>query len=318
MISHAINSNKRSLSVTIGILKNSHGEILISKRANASHQGGLWEFPGGKIAQHETGFAALTRELSEELGVILNVATPLINIRHTYQDLAVALQVWQVDDFSGTVVAKEGQPLKWTSVQQLAEYNFPAANKTLITALQLPNCYAILDDSDKMALIPKLKKIVAQPIKLIQARLKHSTSTAIKAFLNEAMPLCQQYQAQLLLNSQAINTLKFNPAGVHLTCADLMRLDKRPVTNGWLAASCHNLVELQQAEKIGVDFAVLSPVLPTPTHSNAALLGWKKMSTLIDAVNIPVFALGGLTLNDLQQARLAGAQGIAGIRSFLG
>jgi len=94
-------------------------------------------------------------------------------------------------------------------------------------------------------------------------------------------------------------------------------LQVRPPRWQWIGASCHSLSELEQAQKIGVDFAVLAPVLPTLTHPEATALGWQRFAALTEQINIPVYALGGLTKKDLNTARNAGGQGIAGIRAFI-
>ncbi|NOQ34484.1 MAG: Nudix family hydrolase [Methylococcaceae bacterium] len=305
------------LHVAVGVIKNSENRILIAKRADKAHQGGLWEFSGGKVEADENVFEALKRELAEELAITINSANPLIQIRHHYQDLSVLLDVWEVTDFTGTAHGKEGQPIKWVALENLADYQFPAANKAIIKAAQLPRCYAILDDANKTALLPNLQKILNNRVKLIQARLKNLDAVEVEQFLAQALPLCKQHQAKLLINSGVIHAAKIKADGLHLTSADLMKLEKRSAIQGLLAASCHNLQQLQHAEKIGVDFAVLAPILPTLTHPNAKTLGWQLMSELIEQVNIPVFALGGIVMNDMPQVQFSGAQGIAGIRAFL-
>ena len=90
----------------------------------------------------------------------------------------------------------------------------------------------------------------------------------------------------------------------------------RPAGFHRLAASCHNAADLQQAQRIGADFAVLSPVLPTQSHPEATLLGWQSFAEQVAAATIPVYALGGMTMNQLPQAWQSGAQGIAGIRGL--
>jgi len=312
-----MNSKVQFLHVAVAVIKNTQQQVLISKRANNVHQGGLWEFPGGKVDVGESVFSALKRELFEELGVNISTATPLIKIKHHYQDLSVLLDVWQIDDFSGVAYGKEGQKIKWSSINTLSEHDFPAANKTIIRAIRLPPYYAILDDNDEVALLTKLKKILNKSIKLIQLRLKNSTPQQIEQFLFQAMPLCKQHEVQLLINSGVSNAQQFKINGYHLTSSDLMALKQRPLVKGWLAASCHNCSQLQQAEKIGVDFAVLAPILPTKTHPNAKVLGWQLMAKLIEEVNIPIFALGGLTRSDIEKVQHLGGQGIAGIRTFL-
>jgi 8-oxo-dGTP diphosphatase len=94
-------------------------------------------------------------------------------------------------------------------------------------------------------------------------------------------------------------------------------LTTRPENCNWLAASCHTLEQLHHAESIGVDFVVLAPVLATQTHPGAASLGWEQFADLVAQVNVPVYALGGMTKSCLMAARQNGGQGIAAIRAFL-
>lgn len=304
------------LQVAVGVIKNDVGEILISQRPMQVHQGGLWEFPGGKIEAGESVKYALTRELREELAICVEHCEPLIKIHHHYSDVSVMLDVWLVEQFSGIAKGQEGQTIRWVSIHELANYDFPAANLPIIHAAQLPCFYAILDDTHPNCLIPHLHTLLSKNIQLIQARLKNLSAQAVEAFFQYAVPLCQKKGVQLLLNSAVKNVEKFE-VGLHLTSHDLMQLNTRPKINGWLAASCHNLAQLQHAEKIGIDFAVLSPVLKTATHPEASILGWEQFSELIMHVNIPVYALGGLTSADKTIARHFGGQGIAGIRTFL-
>jgi thiamine monophosphate synthase len=84
----------------------------------------------------------------------------------------------------------------------------------------------------------------------------------------------------------------------------------------WVGASCHDVDELQLASRLGVDFAVLGPVLPTATHPGAPALGWARFADLVEAAALPVYALGGVGPADLDRARGCGAQGVAGIRAF--
>ena len=122
--------------VAVGVIRNIVGEILISKRHLESHQGGLWEFPGGKVEAGETVIEALQRELLEELGIQFADARPLLEIEHDYSDKAVCLDVWLVDTFSGSAEGREGQALAWVQPSRLQTYDFPAANHPIIAACQ--------------------------------------------------------------------------------------------------------------------------------------------------------------------------------------
>ncbi|MEQ1546137.1 MAG: Nudix family hydrolase [Methyloglobulus sp.] len=307
----------KSLQVAVGVVKNSSGQVLISLRNENLHQGGLWEFPGGKSEASETAEQALARELKEELDITVQTATPLITINHQYPDLAVQLHVFAVERFDGVVKSCEGQPFLWVNPDDLVNYAFPVANQPIIAAARLPRYYAILDDADPALLLVNLVTILNKGIKLIQARLKTLSVAAVEAFLEQAYPLCKAHNAWLLLNSSVDNAEGFEVDGLHLTSLDLLARDKRPLNKRWVAASCHNSDELHHAQKIGVDFVVLAPVLPTPTHPDAEVLGWDQFAKLVANTNLPVYALGGLSAVDLFAAQKAGAQGVGGIRAFL-
>jgi 8-oxo-dGTP diphosphatase len=311
-----VNEKNDFLHVTVGVIKNTQGQMLISQRANHVHQAGLWEFPGGKVEAGESVRDALKRELQEELGITVIDTNPLIKVRHHYADLSVLLDVWTVESFSGVAHGRENQIIQWVNYLDLNYYAFPAANEAIIRAAQLPRYYAILDDGDAQPLINKLLILLNNNVKLIQARLKNSSETAVAEFMAAAMPLCKDYHASLLLNSAVKNARQYACDGVHFTSADLMALHARPAVSGWLAASCHNLAQLQQAERLGFDFAVLAPVLATPTHPDAQSLGWDVFAALVSQVNLPVYALGGVSVADKETAWHCGGQGIAGIRAF--
>jgi 8-oxo-dGTP diphosphatase len=302
------------LQVAVGVVKNAQGQVLISQRHDHLHQGGLWEFAGGKIETGETAEQALVRELQEELAIHVLSATPLITINHQYPDRAVQLRVFLVNEFSGKPKSGTDQALQWVNTADLKYYAFPAANQAIITAAQLPPCYAILDASEPSYLATQLQTLLTQGIKLIQARLKLLSATDSEAFLGKAYALCQQHGALLLINSAV--PCKPLADGIHLTSRDLMALQQRPNV-AWLAASCHNLTELKHAERIGVDFVVLAPILATQTHPNSTPLGWQQFAELVSQCNVPVYALGGQTKTHLPIAQQAGAQGIAAIRAFL-
>jgi 8-oxo-dGTP diphosphatase len=122
--------------VAVGIITNATGAVLIARRPERAHQGGLWEFPGGKLEAGETVAAALRRELQEELGIVAEVAEPLLQVRHAYSDKTVLLEVWRVTVYHGEPHGREGQPLAWVAPEALADYAFPAADGPIIARLR--------------------------------------------------------------------------------------------------------------------------------------------------------------------------------------
>ena len=121
--------------VAVGVILDRQQNILLTKRAADAHQGGLWEFPGGKVEYGEELAVALQRELLEELGIEIGRTSPLIAVQHDYADKAVLLDVHVVWDFAGEAVGLERQPLAWVCARDLPDYEFPAANEPIVAAV---------------------------------------------------------------------------------------------------------------------------------------------------------------------------------------
>lgn len=119
--------------VAVGLIFHpSDNQILLAKRHDDAHQGGLWEFPGGKVEAGETVDAALSRELKEELGIDVLLSKAALKISHQYNDKNVLLDVWTVERFDGQAIGAEGQLVEWVALDQLQEYQFPEANKAIV------------------------------------------------------------------------------------------------------------------------------------------------------------------------------------------
>ena len=132
--------------VAAGVLINEDGQVLIAKRGDKQYQGGLWEFPGGKVELGESVFDALAREFKEEVDIRILSAIPLQQIKHDYGDKQVLLDVWlsrQLDVlsnvprvFEGTAQGRENQKIAWVDIQALENYDFPEANKDIIERIK--------------------------------------------------------------------------------------------------------------------------------------------------------------------------------------
>ncbi|WP_048308321.1 Nudix family hydrolase [Halomonas sp. PR-M31] len=311
---------KRRVHVAAAAIFSSDGqEVLLARRPSIVDQGGLWEFPGGKLAPFETGFEALKRELHEELGITIKKAQPLIRVPHEYPDKHVLLDVWQVHAFEGEPYGREGQAVRWVRLEDLYNYAFPAANLPILRAVMLPREYLITAEEDDEAVFSsRLERALKEDgVRLVQLRAKTLDDKAYQARAAESLALCRQYDARLLLNGDPGLLDEIDADGIHLTSERLMALERRPVPAGkWLSASTHDRLQLEQANRIGCDFVTLSPLRTTPTHPEASPLGWHDFQQLVEYAGTPVYALGGMSCEDANRARAVGAQGIASIRHF--
>lgn len=127
---------RKYVHVAVGLVVNASGQVLVTRRPDHVHQGGLWEFPGGKLEPGEDVQAGLTRELQEELGIQVIAARPFLRIHHDYPDKSVLLEVWRVEAYRGQPHGLEGQPLAWHSPEALASLPLPAADQPIVQALQ--------------------------------------------------------------------------------------------------------------------------------------------------------------------------------------
>lgn len=313
--------------MAVGVIKNSQGQVLISRRNANQHMGGFWEFPGGKVEAGETVQQALSRELHEELNISINRASlqPLCCIRHDYPDKSVLLDVWQTQQYSGEPQGMEGQPLRWLAAHELIASEFPPGNRAIIRALRIPqllaliNCHPGLNQQQTLtAALPvhcliRLRHLNHQQdfadylktLKIIVPGISHDILVDLPASESDRQAVLE-LQAQhpqirgFFANRHVTQLIAGRPAGDDLI----------------LGCATHNDEEIEAAKLLMADFVILSPVLASPSHPENQGLGWQQFSEMAARFPGPVFAMGGMTLQELDSALAAGAHGIAGISMF--
>lgn len=135
------------LHVVVGVIVEA-GKVLICQRPKHLAHGGQWEFPGGKIEKNEQHFDALSRELSEEVGITTIKAHHFFSTEYQYTDKYVRLECFLITKFMGKPYCKEKQPqMHWVDIESLPKYDFPEANHDLIDQLlQLVSSPALQSD----------------------------------------------------------------------------------------------------------------------------------------------------------------------------
>jgi len=343
---------KKLIHVAVGVIFDcaaaEQGKILIAKRAEHQHQGGLWEFPGGKVEPGESVQVALQRELEEELGLQSSIENmqPLITIPFHYPDKSVLLDVWKVYAAElelnqqtiateeqaagiegqsvgkkGQSVGKEGQPLVWIEQHELPNYEFPAANKAILDALSLPAQIAITQDSSnpEVILAQAAKTLKNYPQTWIQLRAPSLDQMQYTQLGMRLYGICHEAGSKLIWNCPLAWYQIAFADGLHLSGQNfvLANITERPIpAKQWFSLACHNLAELESAQNIA-DYVLVSPVKETQTHPQANPLTWAGFKVITRQARIPCYALGGLQLSDREETVLSGGQGVAGISCCL-
>lgn len=298
--------------VAAAVVVRADGRVLLAQRPAGKAYAGYWEFPGGKLEMDETPRQALDRELREELGIVVREAYPWIVRRFEYAHAHVELHFFRVQAWEGEPHPHENQAFAWQRLETIEVGPMLPANAPVLAALRLPSAYGITMASEIGidAQIAQSEIALNRGLKLLQVR-EPGLPAASRARLAQALrTLAASQGAQVLLNGSAEEARGLGLAGVHWPARVLLAARDRPA-DLLVGASCHNTTELTQAAKLGVDFVVLGPVAATPTHPEAQALGWTRWAELAARQPMPIYALGGLTHDELKLAWQAGAQGVA-------
>lgn len=302
--------------VAAAVIFRADGQFLLGQRGPGTFYPGYWEFPGGKVEAGETPRDALIRELREELGIEVLEASPWIVREHVYEHAHVRLHFFRVARWRGELRDHVHSALCWQTRAAPTATPMLPANGPLFAALQLPAQYAITHawQIGAPAQLAALDAALAGGLELVQLREQALPVLQRESFAAAAVARCQRQGARVLVNGDAQLARAVGADGLHLPARQLMALAQRPPFP-LVGASCHERRELEQAARLGLDFAVLGPVKATATHPDAAGIGWERFAALAERLPLPVYAIGGLAPADLPAALAAGAQGIAAIRA---
>ena len=289
------------IEVAAAVIQRPDGSFLLAQRPQGKVYAGYWEFPGGKIEAGEEASRALSRELHEELGIDVERAWPWITRVFTYPHGTVRLHFFRVTAWKNDPHPREDQAIAWQRSDAAMVAPMLPANAPVLASLALPVEYAVTDASGMGSAeqLARLEKRLKEGLKLVQVR-----EPGLKArddFTRQVIGLAHRYGCKVMTKAP------FPGAdGLHVTAQELMKLKGK---TQFTAASCHTREELERAMALELDFAVLGPV-----RDKSPALGWQRFREIAAGASIPVYAIGGLTLEDMDDAWRAGAHGLAMIR----
>ncbi len=318
MRGRAVSASRAVIPVACGVLLNSGGEVLVAQRPPGKIAAGKWEFPGGKIEPGESPLQALMRELHEELGVEVQAARRLIRFRHDYTDRIVILDTWLVRQFEGAPHSREGQQLDWVHPESLSRLDTLPTVPPIAMALRLPEHYVFTPPNAGEASI--LAGLSALPEgSLLRLRIAALDDQAYADLARRLLQPAAERGIGLMLDRHPRLAAEIGAAGWHANQRALRHYRIRPIAKSLLlGVSVHDSEDFQAARRLGAEFTVLGPALPTATHPEAQGLGWERWEELRGDSPQPVYAIGGVGPLQLQQAQAHGAHGVAGISAYWG
>jgi 8-oxo-dGTP diphosphatase len=303
----------------VAVVVRPDGSYLLAQRPPGKAYAGYWEFPGGKIEPGETARAALAREMREELNIEPIVVYPWLTRAYVYPHASVKLHFFRVTEWQGELHGREGQQLAWQHGGHDATLGVEPmlpANSPILRALALPAVYGISHAAELGAevFLQRLELALQRGLRLVQLREKTLPQVELLELAQRVVALCRRHGARVLVNGDVELARSAGADGVHFAAAQLMACAQHPDL-ALCGASCHNAAELRHAETLGFDFAVLGAVQPTPSHPGIAGMGWQAFRDATRDSTIPVYALGGMRMDDLETAWRHGAHGIATMRA---
>ena len=311
-----MNAAARRVEVVAAVLERPDGSFLLAQRPAGKVYAGWWEFPGGKVEAGEQLQAALARELHEELGVDVEEAYPWITRTHDYEHAQVRLNFFRVTRWRGELQSRERQQFAWQRLPDLTVDPILPANGPILRALGMPLVMGVTHATDVgiEIFLSRFDRALAGGLRLVQVREPALPEAERLAFARTIVARAHAVGCSVVTNGTEGFAQAAAADGLHASAARLMTWSERPRT-GLFGASCHDVTEIARAVALEADYVVIGPVNPTPTHPGADGIGWSRFSELAAGLPMPVYAIGGLSVEDLTAARRAGAHGIAAIRA---
>ena len=298
---------------SIALIKNDIGYLFSERRKEPFNN--YYEFPGGKIEESETPEECLLRECREELDIQVNKSIYHGNITHLYKSLSVKLHIFEVIEYSGEIKSQEKQNLLYIN-PFTSNHLFLASTIRILNRFKLRELFYITpinfdSISDKLENINNSNSFI---------RLR-SFGYSISNYILAAQKLtqfCFKNNIPLIVDKKFSNNLgDINIDGIHFTSEDLNQMSNYKHVrkkNLIYSASCHNLNDVIIANKYNFDFIILSPVVSEKYSKN--ILGWDNFKIISHTSNMPVFALGGIKISDLELCKRFNGFGVSGISNF--
>lgn len=329
-------AQRKRIDVAVAVVSRPDGTVLWGCRPEGKPYAGYWEFPGGKVEPGESVWQALVRELREELGITALEGGPWFVIEHDYEHALVRLHLYRVWKFEGEPQSLEGQAFSWDSLQPQNLHPILPATEPLLPQLNQAEILILSQYDMGIAQFEDClnRALLRQGRLALVFRENHLKGTDLLQAYEHARDWACQHGIPITINSGTFVQMldsEFRdsefPIRLHLTERHLLEGLPLAVQTSWIAsgkakpvsASVHSAESLQEAFAQKLEFALLGAVKATSSHPGQAGLGWERFGQMVRLCRLPVYAIGGLSPGDLQEAKRSGAHGVAmisGIKDY--
>lgn len=177
----------------------------------------------------------------------------------------------------------------------------------------------ITHPSERYSIVEQVKMVLEGGCKWIQLRMKEATDEEVKAVTEELIPLCKEADAILVIDDRVELVKEMQVTGVHLGKKDMPVAEARNLLEGGpiIGATANTAGDIFALKGIDVDYVGLGPFRHTTTKENLSpILGLEGYSKIMKeireaGVQLPVVAIGGITLEDIDDVMATGVNGVA-------
>lgn len=189
--------------------------------------------------------------------------------------------------------------------------------------MDLRTCKIYLVTDEKACLEKDFYSCIEEAIKggvgIVQLREKNIST---KDFYEKALKvkeICKNYGALFIINDRLDIAQAVGADGVHLGQSDMPIEKAREILKDrfLIGATARNIEEAKKAELLGADYIGSGAIFGTSTKDNAKKLEIEELKKIVASVKIPVFAIGGININNVSSLKNIGLQGICAVSGIL-
>jgi len=316
---------------TAAVIMNKNDEILLVKR-KVEPKKGTWCLPGGYVELDEKPEKSCLRELKEETnleGEIEKLVGVYLSENPIYKSVLVI--GYSMKNINGEIKAgDDSEKVAYFSTQNLPDIAFES-HRSLIEEIiaEKKDPFAKRSHSKNFSSFGAyvissknhydiIKRSCQAGVRIVQYRDKISNRKVILDTAKKIRQITSQYQTLFIVNDYVDIALLSNADGVHLGQDDISIQETRKITKKKLiiGISTHSLEQALEGQKNGADYIAIGPIFSTPTKKEYQPIGIDIVKKVLEAITIPVVAIGGLNLDNITELKKIGIKNVAMVREF--